>query len=350
MSSPSGAPKDRCAVYVDMGTTNTRAWLMEGSGLIARESAPVGIRDSAREGSPKVIRDGLRELIAKLRDNNSVDCKPTHISAAGMISSSLGLSEVPHVAAPAGLDELAAASQWHHFEDVSELPILLVPGVRCGPDNPKIEQIDSFDVMRGEETLCAGLVALNVVSRSSVVLNLGSHWKAIQINAEGQVSSSITSLSGELIHATQQHTILAGSVARNWPDRLSPEWLKSGMDLARQSGLARNLFCARLLDLSHQGTPGDRLAFLIGAFIASDLDALRKRGTLDLQREVGIIGSKALSEAWQFALSGAEIPSAIIDSATVENALLTALRLILEKAHHSLDRSSAHKTRRNFSS
>jgi 2-dehydro-3-deoxygalactonokinase len=349
MSSPSKSREGLCAIYVDMGTTNTRAWLMGRSGVIARESAPVGIRDSARGKSTSVIREALHGLIARFRQHNCRLCKPTHIVAAGMISSSLGLAEVPHLVAPAGLDELSAASQWHHFGDISDLPILLVPGVRCGPADPKKEQIDTVDVMRGEETLCVGLVALNLVSRSGVILNLGSHWKAIQLDEEGRVSSSITSLSGELIHTTQQQTILASSVATNWPDRLSLPWLKSGMDSERQSGLARGLFCARLLDLSRQGTPEDRLAFLVGAFIASDLDALRKRSRLHRQHEVGIIGYKALAEAWQFALDDAGIPSAIIDSANVENAFLTALRLILEKARHLLTRSSASNYRRTFS-
>ncbi len=349
MPSASESREDLCAIYVDMGTTNTRVWLMEGSRVIARESAPFGIRDSAREKSPKIVYEGLQRLIA-LFESSSDQSSPTHIAAAGMISSSLGLAEVPHVPAPAGLDELSAAAQWHRFEDISELPILLVPGVRCGPANPKAEQIDSVDVMRGEETLCAGLVALNVVSRSGIVLNLGSHWKAIQLDDKGRVASSITSLSGELLHAAQQQTILASSVAANWPDRFSPQWLKSGIDLARQSGLARALFCARLLGLSDQGTPEDRLAFLLGAFLASDLDALRKRNALSPQRKVGIIGYKALAEAWQFALTDAGMPSTIIDRATVENAFLGALRLILEKARHSLDRSSAHNLRRTLSS
>jgi len=350
MSSANEDPEKLCAIYVDMGTTNTRAWIMEGSRVIARQSAPVGVRDSTREKSSKVIRGALHELITRLGRENYAHCSPTYIAAAGMITSSLGLTEVPHAAAPAGLDELSAGAQWHYFEDVSDLPVLLVPGVRCGPANPKAEQIHEVDVMRGEETLCAGLIALNVVSRSGVVLNLGSHWKAIQFDDEGRISSSVTSLSGELIQTTQQHTILADSVAMSWPDRLSPQWLRSGMDIGRQSGLARSLFCARLLDLSHQGTPEDRLAFEIGAFIASDLDALRTRGALNLQRQVGIIGSKALAEAWQFSLSGADIPSAIIESATVENAFLTGLRLILENARHSLDRTSAHNIRRTFSS
>jgi len=350
MPSLSKSREDFCAIYVDMGTTNTRAWLMEGSRVIARESAPVGIRDSAREKSPKIIREALQDLIARIREGNSSPFRPTHIAAGGMISSSLGLAEVPHVPTPAGLDELSAAAQWHQFEDISDLPILLVPGVRCGPTNPKIDQIDRVDVIRGEETLCAGLVALNLVGRSGIVLNLGSHWKTIQLDEQGRVSSSITALSGELIQATQQQTILAGSVATNWPHGFSPEWIKSGMDLVRRSGLARALFCARLLNLSHQGTPEDRLAFMVGAFIASDLDGLQKRSALKSQSEIGIIGHKALAEAWQFALNDAGIPSSIIDSATVENAFLTGLRLILERARHSLDRSSGHIIRRNFSS
>ena len=350
MSLPYDSSDKFCAIYVDMGTTNTRAWLTQGSRVVARESAPVGIRDSARERSSRVIHEGLRQIIEKIRRNHASECDPMHIAAAGMVTSSLGLAEVAHVAAPAGLEQLAAAATWHRFDNVSELPILLVPGVRCGPIDPAVEQIGAVDVMRGEETLCAGLVALNLVSDSGFVLNLGSHWKAIQLDDQGRLSSSVTSLSGELIQATQRDTILAGSVAASWPDQLSSRWLKSGMDSARQSGFARSLFCARLLDLSHQGTPENRLAFMIGAFIASDLDALRKRDALNPQHEVAIIGSKALSEAWQLALGDAGIASAIIDSATVENAFLTGLRLILEKARHSLDRNSAHNIRRTFSS
>lgn len=322
---------------------------MDGSRIIARRSSPVGIRNSAREKSPGVIREALRELIARLRLEYSCECKPTHIAAGGMISSSLGLAEVRHVDAPAGFEELAAAAEWHKFEDVCELPILLVSGVRCGSAKPAVEQIDTVDAMRGEETLCAGLAALGIVSSPGLVLNLGSHWKAIHLDDKGRVSSSVTSLAGELIHAAQQSTILADSMATSWPDQLSRRWVDWGMESARQSGLARALFCVRLLDLSHHGTPEDRLAFTTGAFIASDLKALRDRGTLDAEITTAIVGGKAVAEAWQFALSDAGIPAEIISPEDSERAFLTALRLILEKAHHSLDRSSV-QTRRTFSS
>ncbi len=39
------------AIYVDMGTTNTRVWLARGDEILARGSKTVGVRDAARDGS-----------------------------------------------------------------------------------------------------------------------------------------------------------------------------------------------------------------------------------------------------------------------------------------------------------
>ena len=49
-------------LYVDMGTTNTRVWLMRGDRLLASVAEAIGIRDSARDGTG-AIRKGLRESI-----------------------------------------------------------------------------------------------------------------------------------------------------------------------------------------------------------------------------------------------------------------------------------------------
>jgi 2-dehydro-3-deoxygalactonokinase len=249
-----------------------------------------------------------------------------------MISSPLGLAEVPHIPAPAGIDELASAARWFEFEDVTDLPILLVPGVRSGPPHSGIEHVDLVDVMRGEETLCAGLNALGIVRPPLTVLNLGSHWKAIRIDREGRVESSVTSLSGELIHAVQMHTILASSVPQDRPAALNAGWVERGMALQRKSGLARALFCVRLLELARDGTPEDRLAFLVGAFIASDLDALLARGMLASGTDVAIIGSHAIPEAWQTALAQKEINTTLLSAEDAENAFVAALRLIAARS------------------
>src|SRR5678815_4165723 len=90
-------------VYIDMGTTNTRVWLIAEDKVIGRAHAQVGVGDTARDGSTTRLRTVLKELILEVC---SGDARPSYVAAAGMITSSLGLVEIPHVEAPAGLEEL----------------------------------------------------------------------------------------------------------------------------------------------------------------------------------------------------------------------------------------------------
>src|SRR5436305_5643109 len=110
MTAVASAEELICAVYVDMGTTNTRAWLMRGSHIVARASQCTGTRDSARVGSSSPVRQALTEIIHAVRTQAGdarEPCVPAYVAAAGMISSPLGLMELAHIAAPAGVTELA---------------------------------------------------------------------------------------------------------------------------------------------------------------------------------------------------------------------------------------------------
>lgn len=324
--------EDICAIYVDTGTTNTRGWLMYGDAVLARGCKPVGVRDTARDRSPAKLHAGLKELIGELQSGtNSLETSvPCCVVAAGMISSPLGLAEVSHVQAPVSVAEIAAASRVFAFPEITELPIFLVPGVRSGAPGASRDSLDTVDVMRGEETLCFGLLQRGLLRQPGVVLTLGSHWKAIQIDTDGRIASSITSLSGELIHAVQTQTILASSVGNDWPDQMAPDWLEAGMNEQRRSGLSRALFCVRLLELKGEGTPADRLAYLVGAFIVSDLEALTPRGVLHGDIQVVISGHKAIAEAWAFALARISLTTLVLCARETEKAFLTGLRRILQ--------------------
>src|SRR5262245_9633540 len=265
---------NRPLVCVDAGTTNTRVWLARNGQLIAKTQTSVGVRDTARDGSNQRLQNALRELIAQLE--NAGD-SPSSVIAAGMITSPLGLVEVPHVPAPAGLAELAASVEHHNFPGITDLPVFLIPGVRCGPVPCDQETVFTADVIRGEETLLFGLSAIGKLGPRSTLLNLGSHWKVIKLDDESRIESSVTSMSGELIHTAQTQTILADAVPGERPAELSQSWLEAGMREQRRSGLARALFCVRLLHQRSSGSADERLAFLIGAFLASDFDALLSR-------------------------------------------------------------------------
>ncbi|MEK7830653.1 MAG: 2-dehydro-3-deoxygalactonokinase, partial [Acidobacteriota bacterium] len=293
------ADEKLCAVYVDTGTTNSRVWLARGDEILAKAEAQVGVRDTAKDGSSLRLRSALRELIEEVRAK--AEASPVCVAAAGMITSSLGLAEVPHLPAPAGIAELAAATRVHQFPEVADLPVLLVPGVKSGQMPCELTTVGEADLMRGEETLCAGLVMLGLAKTPATVLNLGSHWKAIRLDADGRIAASVTSLAGELVFAAQTQTILASAVHHERPAIVNIDWLEAGMREQRSAGLSRALFCVRLLEQSKQGSAEDRLSFLIGAFIAADLDGLSARGVLS--DSVVIVGSGGLAEAWRHALA-----------------------------------------------
>jgi 2-dehydro-3-deoxygalactonokinase len=313
------------AIFIDTGTTNTRVWLVRGDQIRAHKTALIGVRDSAREGSTAKLHAALRDLIRDVQ----ADEQAAYVIAAGMITSSLGLTDVPHIVAPAGLNEIAAATKSYSFPHVTNLPVLLVPGIRSGVATCDANSVADVDVMRGEETLCAGLVELGLAPLPCTVLNLGSHWKAIRIDDTGRVQSSVTSLTGELIFTTQTNTILASAVPHERPVNIAYEWASAGMREQRRAGLARALFCVRLLEQKGQCTAEERLSYLVGAFLVSDFDGLQTRGLLSPQQTVLLTGGGALANLWAQTLTEAALPNRIITAEESETAMLTGLRAIL---------------------
>jgi len=327
----SGEAEEICLICVDAGTTNTRVWLTVGDQVVARAQAGVGVRDTARDGSSARLRNALRELINQVQGaalNRGCGQSPECVIAAGMITSPLGLTEIPHVTAPAGLNDLAAATRPHSFTEITGLPILLIPGVRYGPRPCDQDTVGTTDLMRGEETLVIGLGALGLLKPRSTLLNLGSHWKVIKLDRDARIESSVTSMTGELIHTAQTQTILASSVPPARPSVIDRTWLEAGMREQRRSGLARALFCVRLLEQGSESSAERRLAFLLGAFLASDMDAMYARGLLDSQGAVVITGGGAIAEIWRGALAQNSMPAIALNDSEVEKALLTGFRRI----------------------
>jgi len=319
--------EEKSVLCVDMGTTNTRAWLVHAGNVIAQATAPFGVRDTARWGSATQVHIELRRLLEKVSAQATCDLPPPQvILGAGMITSSLGLEEVPHIPAPAGQRELSAHVRLIQRPDVSDLKILLVPGILtilAAKDATRAAQID---VMRGEETLCVGLLSMGNLAPGGTLLNLGSHWKAIRSDADRRIVSSATTLSGELIHAVQSQTILASALPQGRLEDPELDWIDAGMIEQRKSGLSRALFCVRLLQQQGRTTKEQGMAFLAGACIASDLDPWLRDGTF--QGPVLITGSGGLPQAWQWALKQQAIEAAICPAAEMEAALLTGLQMI----------------------
>ena len=316
-------------IAVDAGTTRTRVWLVHDGRILARRDAVVGARDTARSRSTAALGAAMHGLVAALLDDAEPGVEPRRIVAAGMITSPEGLVEVPHVLAPAGLAELAAAAEERRLPEVSDLPFVFVPGVRTA-GLPGASGIGATDVMRGEETLGVGLLRQSLLAAGGALLNVGSHWKLLRIDAAGRIAWSVTSLAGEMMHAARSDTVLASAV----PDGPVPELdiapVQDGMAEARRSGLARALFCVRLLQIGHSAGPEGRLSFLLGAFVGADLDRLEANGFLTAGEPLVVSGDEKVGGAWTVALQSRGYPVRSLSAAEVEAAFLAGLSAILD--------------------
>lgn len=268
---------------IDCGTTNSRVYLLDAhQRVVARGAKKVGVRDTAITGSNRVLRDGLREIFeAALRDAGlgvaDIECAIT----SGMITSEIGLREIPHLWAPAGVEDLAA-----HVEPVRDpavfpldVEVVFIRGIKNPyPPDATYRNIRQIDFMRGEETQVIGLLSLPVAPAppfTAVVLS--SHTKYIPIRADGRIAGSVTTLSGQLFEAIQHGTSIGKSVEApeiQDGDDLELDVVETAYDAVAEAGFLRALLMPRFLEVLLRVPGPARRLFLEAAIAAEDLRAL----------------------------------------------------------------------------
>jgi 2-dehydro-3-deoxygalactonokinase len=275
-------------IALDTGTTRTRAWLVADGRVIDEARADTGVRDTARDGSPARLFDALAAVLTTL------DAGDAPVLSAGMIGSSLGLGHVPHVPAPAALEQLAAGIAARPLPSLTSRVVHVVPGVRTSPLADDDIDAGLGDVMRGEETTALGALWSGVLSPGDTMFSVGSHWKRVVTDSGGRIAASVTSLGGEIVETVRTATILAEAVPAGWPASLEDDQIEDGISRVRRSGLPRALFEVRLGQLARQGTPLDRLARLAGIVIGADL----AHWPAQPEGRLVVIGAPPLADAW----------------------------------------------------
>jgi 2-dehydro-3-deoxygalactonokinase len=288
------------AIALDGGTTNTRARLLRNGTIVAVARRSVGARDTllgrpdgrgVAEPSGDLptgtarLADAIRQVIEEVVERGgSIDSRgdsgrgraPDLIVAAGMLSSDVGLINVPHVLAPAGINELARAVKQVQLSQICDVPIQFIPGVRTpaseGPDG----WLDA-DVMRGEE--CETIGAVLALSEHGQLdpgaehafLWPGSHTKLVEVDGLGRITRSQTSLAGELLQAVSRHTLLVASLPETLPDELDRDVIELAARVVNEQGFGRAAFLVRISALTKSLDAAQRASFLIGAVVADDV-------------------------------------------------------------------------------
>jgi len=252
---------------IDGGTTNTRiAWVCDG--VVKKQiKIPCGAGRTAETGNNQALCRAVGEGIRAMSEL----CEVSEIVVSGMCNSELGLCEVAHIMAPADVRTLANHVKTVHLPEVSPHLFRLIPGMKCGMDS-----LETADMMRGEETEFFGLCKAEHICGAVMAVSPGTHTKLIQSDAEGRIVSCITTMSGEMMAALSQNTILKQSLLLPFPKEYDSDALIKGYRFAKQYGLNQALFKVRILrtQLGAEGIEAN--SFFTGAVLSADIGLIAK--------------------------------------------------------------------------
>ena len=252
-------------ITLDGGTTNTRLSLVVDGEIAETVKIAMGARACIDDAS--ALRTAIKEAIEGLLASRALlDRDVERILASGMITCEFGLCHLPHVEAPAGVRELHESMHEVVLEDISSIPFVFIRGVKTIGAT-----IDGTDMMRGEEAELMGLLKENAPPTLYVLP--GSHSKLVEVDCEGRITKFSTMLTGEMIAALSQGTILRDAVDLS-VDSFDIESLLDGYRYAFKMGINKALFKVRILKNLYSASPVALYSFFLGVVLTDEINAI----------------------------------------------------------------------------
>lgn len=212
-------------IAVDWGTIHLRAFAMSASGTLVAEAA-------SDRGMGQLAKDDFEPALIALIDGWLSDGRRTPVIACGMVGSRQGWIEAAY--RPVPCPPIAADAMTTAPARDPRISFLILPGLS--------QLKPAADVMRGEETQIAGLLAL-LPEFDGVACLPGPHSKWARISA-GEVVSFQTFMTGEMFSLLSERSVLRHSVAASgWDDAAFAAALDDA--LSRPDRIAARLFTLR---------------------------------------------------------------------------------------------------------
>ncbi|SDN65604.1 2-dehydro-3-deoxygalactonokinase [Halomonas shengliensis] len=323
----SAAVESRLAwVAVDWGSSNLRAWALDARGeVLARAGSGHGMLALAPD-------DYEAELLRVIGDWLPATGR-VPVRICGMAGARQGWREAAYLPVPTRLGALARGAVAPAVAD-PRLAVALLPGLCQTAD----EGGRAFDVMRGEETQLAGLVAREPGVAGLACLP-GTHAKWARLEA-GAVTRFTTCLTGELFALLARQSVLKHSLAQGDDDLDDPGCRDAFVAAVREirsapAAYSAKLFGLRAADLLDPRLPrGPARASRLATRLSGLTIGLELAGILDTEDgaaagPVTLIGGASLCARYALALDALGRESRCLDG---EAAVLAGLRL----AHDAL--------------
>ncbi|MEP9399379.1 2-dehydro-3-deoxygalactonokinase [Mesorhizobium sp. KR2-14] len=266
-------------IVADWGTSNLRVFALgEASNLLAEASSDTGMGKLTPDG----YEPALLELIGDWLDANRV----TPVIVCGMAGARQGWTEAAYRCVPC----TPVGRPFARPRVASPLiEVFIVPG---------LSQAEPADVMRGEETQIAGVLAASP-GFAGVVCLPGTHSKWALVK-DGRVERFATFMTGELFALLATQSVLRHGMASEGSDEAA---FDAGVAdaISQPAGLAAELFRLRAAGLLADLPAAAARSRLSGLLVGAELAAARPFWQ---ENEVLVVGSGALTELYRRALAG----------------------------------------------
>ena len=303
-------------ITVDGGTTNTRVSLVLNGKIFGTKKLSLGARKGIDDKN--LQRTALREAISEFLTEASLSpCDVERVIASGMITSEFGLIKLDHVIAPAGIEQLHESMHETVLEDITDIPFAFIRGVKI-LDNG----FENTDLMRGEETEIIGLQP----DKNSVVILPGSHSKIILTDSDERISQFSTMLTGEMIYALSQDTILKDAVDLSVSE-IDEEYLICGYHYAISEGLNKALFKVRILKNVFAAEKAKTYSFFLGAVLSDEIQSVLRLSP----KQIFIGGKSQIKQAMSTIFKNeSDINLTLYDNSTVDESVISGAIKIFE--------------------
>jgi len=270
-------------IAVDWGTTNRRAYRLDGAGKCIGEF-------EGDQGVLSVPAGGFPTAVAEIRER--LGDKP--LLLAGMVGSNRGWVEAPYIPCPASLDDLAKAVVRPSEREA------IVPGIKDDADG-------HADVMRGEEVQLLGALAAEFIDADALICHPGTHNKWVIVR-RSRIDGFRTVMTGELFSLLKEHSILSDLLGGKVE---VGEAFCAGvrLGLANQD-LPAELFTVRAQVLLGKAKNEDAASFASGLLIGTDV---RIGLSYPTSAEVTVMGRPELTRLYAAAIREANRTANEID-------------------------------------
>ena len=244
-------------IAVDWGTTHLRAYaLTSQQQVLAEAKSADGMGGlAADEFEPALLRL-ISEWLPE-QGLNAVEQGQVPVLACGMVGARQGWKEAEYQIVPCSPQSRDGLTTVITNNKRIELQIL-----------PGLCQLNEADVMRGEETQIAGLLATKSNAFSCVCLP-GTHSKWVQLN-QGEITEFSTYMTGEMFALMSEHSILRHGVhSTEWDDAAFLAAVNHAVNSPQL--LLNDLFRIRAKGLLEAMSANTARAHLSGLLIGSEI-------------------------------------------------------------------------------